>query len=63
MFLRVLNKVFDDKRIMVGVIWAWLIIVIAVFSEMGKFHFQIPFDLNQVNYCKSEAVTICDGYI
>lgn len=29
--------VFDDKRIMVGVIWTWLIVVLAVFTEMGLF--------------------------
>jgi hypothetical protein len=30
-----LNTVFDDKRIMVCVIWVWMIIVLAVFTEMG----------------------------
>jgi hypothetical protein len=30
-----LNTVFDDKRIMVGVIWVWLVIVLGVFTEMG----------------------------
>jgi hypothetical protein len=30
-----LNTVFDDKRIMVGVIWVWMIAVLAVFTEMG----------------------------
>jgi hypothetical protein len=35
MFLRVLNRVFDDKRIMIAVIWVWLIIVLIIFSEMG----------------------------
>jgi hypothetical protein len=35
MFLRTLNAVFDDKRIMIGVIWAWMIVVLGVFTEMG----------------------------
>jgi hypothetical protein len=30
-----LNTVFDDKRIMVGVIWVWMLIVLGVFTEMG----------------------------
>jgi hypothetical protein len=30
-----LNTVFDDKRIMVCVVWGWLIIVLGVFTEMG----------------------------
>jgi hypothetical protein len=30
-----LNTVFDDKRIMVGVIWVWMLVVLGVFTEMG----------------------------
>jgi hypothetical protein len=33
--LSLLNAVFDDKRIMVGVIWVWMIVVLCVFTEMG----------------------------
>ncbi len=35
MFLRTLNAVFDDKRIMVSVVWCWLIVVLGVFTSMG----------------------------
>jgi hypothetical protein len=34
MFLSALNTCFDDKRIMVCVVWIWLIVVLIVFTEM-----------------------------
>jgi hypothetical protein len=36
MLLRVINAAFDDKRIMVGAIWCWLVVVLAVFTEMVR---------------------------
>jgi hypothetical protein len=33
--LSVLNTVFDDKRIMVVVIWVWMVVILGVFTEMG----------------------------
>jgi hypothetical protein len=33
--LSLLNTVFDDKRIMIGVVWVWMIVVLCVFTEMG----------------------------
>jgi hypothetical protein len=35
MFFRGLNYVFDDKRIMVCVVWGWMIIILGVFTSMG----------------------------
>ena len=32
----ILNAVFDDKRLMVGIVWCWLIIVLGVFTEMVR---------------------------
>jgi hypothetical protein len=32
---QLLNTVFDDKRIMVAVIWVWMLVVLGVFTEMG----------------------------
>ena len=36
MLLRTLNAVFDDKRIMVAMVWCWLIVVLCVFTEMVR---------------------------
>ena len=36
MLLRTLNAVFDDKRIMVAIVWCWLIVVLCVFTEMVR---------------------------
>jgi hypothetical protein len=33
--ISILNTVFDDKRIMVAVVWVWMVVVLAVFTEMG----------------------------
>lgn len=30
-----LNRLFDDHRILMGVLWCWLAIILALFTEMG----------------------------
>jgi hypothetical protein len=29
------NRIFDDQRLMIMMVWAWLITVLAIFTEMG----------------------------
>jgi hypothetical protein len=56
MFLNTLNKVFDDKRIMVSVIWVWLIVVLIVFGEMVRID---PPQSRKLYFTRPFILTVC----